>query len=300
MQAKQHLPERPSMVDEASWAMMKNLDRMFVQTFKAFCSAEHDTLDFASFRKLCKHCFLIDGRLSEADVGSIFDLSASPGAERLTFVQFEAALELLARKRGLSTKVLRSDIALCGGPSPNGKTRGKRGSKKVALLGNLKDARLLLTLPKSPIAVDVSTEADETHDTLRMKAQDALFEALFGGDSSAPPPQSPSQTEAPDPDPNLALRIKAQTALVEALCGDEEQEEELKEPIKVNAALRLKAQQALVNALQMQECSQEDPDVDHDAMKQLKARACDALHKAMHHIPVEEDEPPTAPAALSQ
>jgi len=292
---KRHLPEqRPSMVDEASWAMMKNLDKMFVQTFKAFCSTEHDTLDFASFRRLCKHCFLIDGRLSEADVGCIFNQSASPGEERLTFVQFEAALELLAHKRGLSTKVLRSDIALCGGPSPNGKTRGKRGSKKVALVDNLKGP-----LPKSPVAVDASTEAEDAQDSIRIKAQDALFEALFGGDSNAVPPQSPSQTEAPDPDPNLALRIKAQTALVEALCDGEEKEEE-KEPIDVNAALKLKAQQALVNALQMQKCSQEDPGVDHDAMKQLKAKARDALHKAMYHVTFEEDEPPAAPAALLQ
>jgi hypothetical protein len=274
-QANRRLPERPAMVSETSWAMMKNLDRMFAQTFKAFCGSQHETLDFVGFARLCKHCFLIDRRLSEDDAGTIFQRVLPSGELRLTFSQFEVALELLAKQRGLSMKVLRSDVALCGGPSLQSRTHNGAGSRRSGLVADLKGMPHKAPTGADPVHASESTENAENE--LKIKARDALFEALFGEESDASPP--PSAPCAPSPDPNFAIKVKAQTALLEALCISDE-EEEITADV---SAIKQKAQDALARALEMENWVCEDSGVDNQELEDLRSKARGALQKALEH-----------------
>lgn len=240
---------------EASSGMAEN-NEMIIKTFKSFCGDGCNALDAMAFAMLCQQCFLIDARFSEANAVAVFQEVLTPGEIHISYQQFEAALEIVARKHCVSMNILRPAVALCAGSLHALTHKG----------------------PGNRVDNEEQTEYAAEDVALKIKAQAALFSALCGDEEHSP-------EEAHDPcsvDPNLALKVKAQAALLEALCvGDDDEEATEVHDIKV------KAQDALLRALDMDECSYENAGVDHDDIAYLKAKARYALNISLgfqaHH-----------------
>jgi hypothetical protein len=255
---------------EVSWGMSENQE-MIIKAFKSYCGYQRNTLDVVAFTMLCKQCFLIDARFTEASAEAVFQQVKTPGEQRISYFQFESALKSVAQRRGVSMDVLHSAVALCSGPVVQTMTYKGGESRRDAIHESYLEC-----------SANGGQTADVEHvdDALKIKAQAAVFAALCCDDEDDP-------EYAHDPcnvDPNLALKVKAQAALLEALCVGDDTEEN--EPSDVHD-IKFKAQEALMKALEMDELSYEDAGVEHDDMEYLKAKAREALEmlnaSAAHH-----------------
>lgn len=88
-------------------------------TFTVFCGAQ-SCMDGKSFAKLCKDCGLIDKSCNVSDIDLIFANVVSKGQRRIDLPQFEAALQLVANRKGLDVDVIRKAVAGSMGPVRNG------------------------------------------------------------------------------------------------------------------------------------------------------------------------------------
>mmetsp|Transcript_59050 Transcript_59050/g.127745 ORF Transcript_59050/g.127745 Transcript_59050/m.127745 type:complete len:412 (-) Transcript_59050:68-1303(-) len=77
-------------------------------------------MDGKTFAKLCKDCELLDKKCTPTDVDLIFAKVAPKGQRRIHIGQFEAALELLANKKGKSVDEVRGIVTEHGGPELHG------------------------------------------------------------------------------------------------------------------------------------------------------------------------------------
>mmetsp|Transcript_105424 Transcript_105424/g.340034 ORF Transcript_105424/g.340034 Transcript_105424/m.340034 type:complete len:366 (-) Transcript_105424:166-1263(-) len=78
--------------------------------FLNFCGTQRADMDCKSFTKMCKDCGFIDKRLTATETDLIFSRVVTKGKRRITLQQFEAALELVAQKRGLELEQVRETI----------------------------------------------------------------------------------------------------------------------------------------------------------------------------------------------
>ena len=87
--------------------------------FRAFTNGVHD-MDGRQFAKVMKDCKLIDKKLTATDVDLIFAKSKDKAARRITFRQFDHALDHVAQKKGLLKSEVMKQIEMSGGPSFQG------------------------------------------------------------------------------------------------------------------------------------------------------------------------------------
>jgi len=87
-------------------------------TFHAFCGSRQD-LDGRSWTKLCRDCHLIDKKLTATDADLIFARVVPSGQRRIDFQHFEAALKLVAEKKGIEETAARRAVAGSSGPTHN-------------------------------------------------------------------------------------------------------------------------------------------------------------------------------------
>jgi len=66
--------------------------------------------------KLCKDCKIIDKKFTSTDVDLIFAKVATKGQKKITYDQFEKALEAFATKKGTDADTIKNAILSHGGP----------------------------------------------------------------------------------------------------------------------------------------------------------------------------------------
>jgi len=106
-------PIRLSPSTAMSWRADKAL---FVDTFNAFCG-NMAGLNVTGFALLCKHCFLIDIHFTYSDAEQLFLQVVQDGCSEITLNQFEAALYLIAKQKGIPFDTVRRAVTLTGGPT---------------------------------------------------------------------------------------------------------------------------------------------------------------------------------------
>lgn len=84
-------------------------------------AGRNGTMEGSEFAKLCRECGLFDERLGWQECDTIFAyvVGTGSGARHISPKQFMFALELLAKKKGVPTIVIRAKIAGSSGPQWN-------------------------------------------------------------------------------------------------------------------------------------------------------------------------------------
>ena len=88
------------------------------QVFTSFAKGKE--MDGKSFAKFCKDTKMISKKLTTTDVDLIFAKVKTKGIRKITFPQFQSALEQVAAKKGVSMEFIMKKIAKAGGPQFQG------------------------------------------------------------------------------------------------------------------------------------------------------------------------------------
>ena len=83
-------------------------------------------LDSGKFSKLCKECKLFTKSFTTTDADIIFTKAKAKGKRKISFAEFEQALEMVAEKKGKSKAAVVERILQAGGPMSSG-TRASSG-----------------------------------------------------------------------------------------------------------------------------------------------------------------------------
>ncbi|KAL0023967.1 hypothetical protein WJX77_004039 [Trebouxia sp. C0004] len=104
-------------------------DKPLLSTFKAFAAFGSGSatqalpakagMDGACFAKLCRDSGLLGGKLNSTAVDIAFSKAKGKGARKMSFKEFENALELLASNKGVPGEELRQKVAASAGPMCN-------------------------------------------------------------------------------------------------------------------------------------------------------------------------------------
>lgn len=78
------------------------------------------TMEGKILSKVAKDCKLLDKKLTATDVDLIFAKVKDKAERRITFEQFEKALELFAEKKGASVDDVKAAVLSHGGPTFQG------------------------------------------------------------------------------------------------------------------------------------------------------------------------------------
>lgn len=73
--------------------------------------------------RLCKECFLIDGKFTGADADLVFAKVVPKGLRRIQLEHFKASLHVIAEKKCLFESSIIRKVTLCAGPSLHGTTK---------------------------------------------------------------------------------------------------------------------------------------------------------------------------------
>ena len=73
------------------------------EVFAGFNLGQHE-MEGKTLVKVCKDCHLLDKKLTTTDIDIIFAKVKTKGAKKITFGQFNMALEEMAAKKGISSK----------------------------------------------------------------------------------------------------------------------------------------------------------------------------------------------------
>jgi hypothetical protein len=98
------------------------------QSFASFGAGSSGAaeLDSGKFSKLCKECKLFTKSFTTTDADIIFAKAKAKGKRKITFAEFEQALEMVAEKKGKSKEAVVEQILQAGGPMSSG-TRPSSG-----------------------------------------------------------------------------------------------------------------------------------------------------------------------------
>ncbi len=77
-------------------------------------------MDGKTFAKVAKDCKLIDKKFTATDVDLIFAKAKDTTERRITYAQFEKALELVAEKKGVELDAVREAVTGSSGPEFSG------------------------------------------------------------------------------------------------------------------------------------------------------------------------------------
>ena len=69
-----------------------------------------------AFAKLCKDCQVVSKTCTATEIDLIFAKVKAKGSRKISFAEFEAAVDLCARKRGQTKEELTEKILTRGGP----------------------------------------------------------------------------------------------------------------------------------------------------------------------------------------
>jgi len=148
-----------------------------------FCGAGHSDMDGKSFKKLCQDCELMDKRLDLTGVDLIFaDNRVKPrGQNRIDFLQFESALELLAEKKGVAKADIRKDMVLQGGP------KVAKSTSVPVIPANRKPKENLRQISQKRILSIIKRPANEPkgQETWRKDVNNKELWKVFGLDNAA-------------------------------------------------------------------------------------------------------------------
>lgn len=101
---------------------MQLLEDSVEETFRKFCGDHHD-IDGKTFAKACKDCHLFNAKFTPADADVIFAKVCPAGRRRIDSKHFKAALDCVARKKGLGLEVVLQNVADSTGPVLYGTTK---------------------------------------------------------------------------------------------------------------------------------------------------------------------------------
>ena len=87
--------------------------------FKSFAGGAAE-LDGRQFAKLAKDCGILDKKLTNIDIDLIFAKVKDKNARKITFAQFDKALDQFATKKGVTKSDVISQIEQAGGPKFQG------------------------------------------------------------------------------------------------------------------------------------------------------------------------------------
>jgi len=91
----------------------------FQDVFHAFTGGAKD-MDGRQFAKLSKDCTLLDKKLTSTDIDLIFAKVKDKAARKITFAQFQQAVEQIANKKGVAKEDVVRQIEKTGGPHFHG------------------------------------------------------------------------------------------------------------------------------------------------------------------------------------
>jgi len=91
-------------------ALAQDLQSVFLQF-----SAGAKEIDGKVFAKLAKDCSIVNKQCTTTDIDLIFAKVKDKGSRKITFAQFQAAVDLCAEKRGLSGAEMETTILFSGG-----------------------------------------------------------------------------------------------------------------------------------------------------------------------------------------
>eukprot|EP00892_Ulva_mutabilis_P004520 jgi/Ulvmu1/243/UM001_0247.1 len=77
-------------------------------------------IDGAKFAKLCRECKLLGKSFTATDCDLIFSKVKAKGARKIGFTEYQAALKLVAEKKGIEYDALVAKILAAGGPASSG------------------------------------------------------------------------------------------------------------------------------------------------------------------------------------
>jgi len=91
----------------------------FADIFHAFTGGAKD-MDGRQFVKLAKDCSLLDKKVTTTDIDLIFAKVKDKSVRKITFAQFQQALDLIATKKGTTKEDIIKQIEMTGGPHFHG------------------------------------------------------------------------------------------------------------------------------------------------------------------------------------
>lgn len=88
-------------------------------TFDSF-NGTQKTMEGKTFAKVAKDCKLIDKKMTATDIDLIFAKVKDKAERRITYAQFEKALELCAEKKGADLEAIKEAVMGSSGPAFTG------------------------------------------------------------------------------------------------------------------------------------------------------------------------------------
>ena len=95
---------------------MQNYSFDLQDLFRAFTNGAHD-MDGRTLVKFAKDSKLLDKRLTATDIDLIFAKVKDKSARKITFYQFEHALDQMAVKKGVKREAMMKQVMMSGGPT---------------------------------------------------------------------------------------------------------------------------------------------------------------------------------------
>eukprot|EP00931_Biecheleriopsis_adriatica_P025284 TRINITY_DN15568_c0_g1_i2.p1 TRINITY_DN15568_c0_g1~~TRINITY_DN15568_c0_g1_i2.p1 ORF type:complete len:582 (+),score=133.97 TRINITY_DN15568_c0_g1_i2:116-1861(+) len=122
-------------VEKAKAILAPSDDDGLEAVFYNFCGAGKADLDGKGFLKVCEDCGLLDKKMNVTAVDIIFSDTRvkTKGHRTIDFPQFEAALELLADKKGVERQEVRNKVLLQGKPVYTA-TKVKKAVRKLRIM----------------------------------------------------------------------------------------------------------------------------------------------------------------------
>lgn len=101
-----------SPVSSAAPAAENFMSSPLADVFRAYCGGTKSDLDGRAFVKLCKDCNLLDKAFTVTVADILFSKTVTKGQRRMSLLEFEHALALMAEKKRVDVEVIREAVAL--------------------------------------------------------------------------------------------------------------------------------------------------------------------------------------------
>lgn len=190
----------------------------FSEVFGAYCGADQD-LDIRGFQRLCKESLLTCETLTASDVNAVFHQLVSQESGRMTRQQCEAAMQLIAQKKGVEEATVRRAVVVALGPTLRFARHGVQPAEDTRTARIDDEAareRIEQATARAQSALDAALQAglDTEVDSLKLKAKHALHVALLGGGDAGEGAQDSVSAEQLED-----VKLRARQSLHAAILG---------------------------------------------------------------------------------
>eukprot|EP00878_Enallax_costatus_P026549 GHUV01028495.1.p1 GENE.GHUV01028495.1~~GHUV01028495.1.p1 ORF type:complete len:130 (+),score=37.87 GHUV01028495.1:458-847(+) len=79
-------------------------------------------MDGFRFAKLCREAGIVDSSYPTTSVDIVFAKVKAKGSKKISFAQFDDALNLIAAEKGVAAEDVKAAVQHCGGPALNAST----------------------------------------------------------------------------------------------------------------------------------------------------------------------------------